>query len=565
MSDLTTRLLDNVSGDEMWRHLGRLVEWDRTSGTQGEADAIDYVVRTLETYGLPVTVHEYQAYLSYPEHGALSVRTEEGVREVRAKTRAFSATTPEAGVQGLLVSIQGGKNMFKADDAVNQISPESVGGKIVLSESGSRGSMLAAQAAGALAYIHMWPSDEDVIHEGIVTPVWGTPTPESADRLPTIPIISIRHDDGVALRAELERGPVDATVHSTTRTGWSTVRMPVTDIPGSSPEFVLVAGHIDSWHYGATDNATGNVACLEIARVLHEHRAELRRGARIAWWVGHSTGRYSGSTWYADHHWNELDERCVAYVNIDSPGALGATDYGLVSAVPETAAVVSSSVEAVTGQVPEIERPLRAGDQSFWGVGIASLYMLLSSRPEGQRAAVGGCGMGWWWHAEEDLIDKADKSVLVADTKIYLHSVARLLSEEVLPLDVSAQLDEVRGFVVDLQQLASDRLDLTPVLEALSELASAFDETSTLAAVRRNEAIRVVNHRLTAVSFTTADRFDHDPAFPLPPLPSLDGVRQLARLDLHSDAFGFLQTRLVRSRNAVVHHLKEATRSCRTT
>lgn len=565
MNDLTTRLLDAVSGDEMWRHLERLVELDRTSGTQGERDAVDYVVRTLEAYGLPVTVHEYQAYLSYPEHGALTVRTDDGTREIRAKTRAFSANTPAAGAQGLLVSIKGGTNMFKADDAVNQISPASVGGKIVLSESGSRGSMLAAQAAGALAYIHMWPSDEDVIHEGIVTPVWGTPTPESADRLPAIPIISIRHDDGVALRAELERGPVEATVHSTTRTGWSTVRMPVTDIPGSSAEFVLVAGHIDSWHYGATDNATGNVACLEIARVLHEHRAELRRGARIAWWVGHSTGRYSGSTWYADHHWHELDERCVAYVNIDSPGALGATDYGLVSAVPDTAAVVSSSVQAVTGQVPEIERPLRAGDQSFWGVGIASLYMLLSSRPEGQRAAVGGCGMGWWWHAEEDLLDKADKAVLVADTKIYLHSVARLMNDEVLPLDVSAQIDEVRGFVEALQPLAADRLDLTPVTDALGELEEAFGQTSTMHTARRNDAIRVVNHRLTAVSFTFADRFDHDPAFPLPPLPSLDVVRQLARLDPHSDAFGFLQTRLVRSRNAVVYHLKEATQACRTT
>lgn len=565
MNDLTTRLLDAVTGDEMWRHLERLVELDRTSGTQGELDAIDYVVRTLEAYGLPVTVHEYQAYLSYPEHGALTVRTGDGAREIRAKTRAFSANTPAAGAQGLLVSIKGGTNMFKADDAVNQISPETVGGKIVLSESGSRGSMLAAQAAGALAYIHLWPSDEDVIHEGIVTPVWGTPTPESADRLPTIPIISIRHDDGIALRAELERGPIEATVHSATRTGWAKVRMPVTNIPGSSAEFVLVGGHIDSWHYGATDNATGNVACLEIARVLHEHRAELRRGARIAWWVGHSTGRYSGSTWYADHHWHELDERCVAYVNIDSPGALGATDYGLVSAVPDTAAVVSRSVEAVTGQVPEIERPLRAGDQSFWGVGIASLYMLLSSRPKGQRAAVGGCGMGWWWHAEEDLLDKADKAVLVADTKIYLHSIDRLMNDEVLPLDVSAQIDEVRGFVEDLLPIATDRLDLEPVTEALGELKEAFGRTSTMNTARRNDAIRVVNHRLTAVSFTFADRFDHDPAYPLPPLPSLDVVRRLARLDPHSDAFGFLQTQLVRSRNAVVYHLKEATQACRTT
>ena len=366
-----------------------------------------------------------------------------------------------------------------------------------------------------------------------------------------------------ALREALERSEVEATVHSTTRTGWSTLRMPVTDIPGREPEFVLVAGHIDSWHYGATDNATGNVACMEIARVLHEHRDQLRRGARIAWWVGHSTGRYSGSTWYADHHWEELDERCVAYVNIDSPGSLGATDYGVVTAVPETAAIVSRSVQEVTGQVPELERPLRAGDQSFWGIGLPSLYMLLSNRPEGERAAVGGCGMGWWWHAEEDLLDKADKDVLTADTKVYLHSVAQLIDAEIVPLDVPAQLRDVQGFVDDLAGAASGHLDLEPVTTALADLEAAYAGLSAADAKRRNAAIRVVSHRLTAVSFTSGNRFEHDPAVPLPPLPALDGARRLVRLDPGSNAYGFLQTRLVRSRNAVVNHLKEAAAFCR--
>ncbi len=66
---------------------------------------------------------------------------------------------------------------------------------------------------------------------------------------------------------------------------------------------MLIAGHFDSWHLGATDNATGNVACLELARVLYAQRDRLQRGVRIAWWPGHSNGRYTGSTWYVDHHW----------------------------------------------------------------------------------------------------------------------------------------------------------------------------------------------------------------------------------------------------------------------
>jgi N-acetylated-alpha-linked acidic dipeptidase len=563
MSDLTQRFLDSISGDEMWTHLEKLCQWDRTSGTEGELEAVDYVKSVLEGYGLPVEIHEYRAYLSYPEHGALTLTGSGEKREIQAKTRAFSASTGPEGVSGEIVSIQGGKNMFKADDAVNQISPETVGGKIVLSESGSRGSMLAAQAAGALGYIHMWPSDEDVIHEGIVTPVWGTPTPETADRIPIIPIISIRHDDGVRIRQALAKGAVEATIRTTARTGWSTLRMPVTEIPGREDDFVLVAGHIDSWHLGATDNATGNVTCLELARVLQENRSQLRRGARIAWWVGHSTGRYSGSAWYADHHWEELNEHCVAYVNIDSPGSLGATDYSVVSAVPETGALVVEGVEKVSGQTPQIERPMRAGDQSFWGVGIPSLFMLLSNRPEGQRAAVGGCGMGWWWHAEEDLLDKADKEVLVKDAKIYAYALARLLQDERLPLDVGAQIDQIDGFVAKLDDAAGPHLSLAPVRDALARLAEDFAAASVRRPEAANDLIREVTHRLTAVSFTSGDRFGHDPAIPLPPVPALDEARKLPQLDPEGDAYGFLRTRLVRSRNAVIHQLKEASRICR--
>lgn len=558
MNCIAKKVVENISIEHMWNHLEQLVQWDRTSGTEGEYAAVDYIKKTLESYGLPVTVHEYRAYLSYPESGALTVSLNGEAIELKAKTRAFSANTPPEGVTGDVVSIIGGTNMFKADNAVNFISPETVGGKIVLSESGSRGTMLAAQAAGAIGYVHMWPSDEHGLHEGIVTNVWGTPTPESAGRVPTIPIITITNADGNRIRAALSQGAVQATLKSVTRTGWSTVRMPVTEIKGSEDDFILVAGHIDSWHYGATDNATGNVACLELARVLSEQQGNLKRSVRIAWWVGHSTGRYAGSAWYADQFWQELDSNCVAYINIDSPGSLGATDYGVVSAVPETAGLVGESVRLITGQDPVIERPMRAGDQSFWGIGIPSLYMLLSNRPEGQRAAVGGCGMGWWWHTEEDLLDKADREVLLKDTKIYGHSLGRLIQDEVLPLDVAAQAREIRAFAQELADAAGEHLDLTLVTAGLDDLAAKAAGLADRPAKQANTIIREVTHLLTAISFTHGNRFDHDPAIPTPPLPALDAARSLPSLDPESDDYGFLLTRLIRNRNQILHQLQLA-------
>lgn len=201
---------------------------------------------------------------------------------------------------------------------------------------------------------------------------------------------------------------------------------------------------------------------------------------------------------------------------------------------------------------------MRAGDQSFWGVGIPSLYMLLSNRPEGQRAAVGGCGMGWWWHTEEDLLDKADREVLLKDTKIYGHSLARLVQDEVLPLDVSAQAREIRNFAQELANAAGDHLDLKPVIRELDDLVTRAASLGELPAEQANTIIREVTHLLTAISFTHGNRFDHDPAIPTPPLPALDAVRSLPSLDPESDDYGFLLARLTRNRNQVIHQLQLA-------
>ena len=96
--------------------------------------------------------------------------------------------------------------------------------------------------------------------------------------------------------------------------------MVAVDIKGKSDSFVLVSGHYDSWYEGITDNAVSDAILLEYARVLYAHRSELKRGVRIAWWSGHSDGRFSGSTWYCDSHYADLRKNCVAHVNLDLTG-----------------------------------------------------------------------------------------------------------------------------------------------------------------------------------------------------------------------------------------------------
>ena len=161
-----------------------------------------------------------------------------------------------------------------------------------------------------------------------------------------------------------------------------------------------------------------------------KNRKKLKRSVRIAWWPGHSTGRYAGSTWFADAFAIDLDENCVAQVNCDSPGCRWATMFKDISWMPETEAYVQSAIKAVTGLPSHGERPHRAGDYAFNNIGISSFFMLSSTMPDDLRAkkgyyTVGGCGGNIAWHTEHDLMDIADKEILLRDIKVYAQAVTR--------------------------------------------------------------------------------------------------------------------------------------------
>ena len=183
--------------------------------------------------------------------------------------------------------------------------------------------------------------------------------------------------DGESLdRGGPARSRFAPSVRTWLREGWMRCLLPVAEIRGQEDpdEFLLVHGHYDSWYEGIGDNATGDAALLELARVLWTLRDRLKRSVRIAWWPGHSTGRYAGSTWYADTFADELDEHCIAQLDIDSPGCAGATAYEEVMWMAEADALCRSSIRDALGLPSAARPPLRAGDYSFNQIGPTGLH-----------------------------------------------------------------------------------------------------------------------------------------------------------------------------------------------
>ncbi|MFP5355860.1 MAG: M28 family metallopeptidase, partial [Gemmatimonadota bacterium] len=395
-------------------------------------------------------------------------------------------------------------------------------------------------------------------------------------RKPKIAVVAVNNPDGMAL-IELARAGGSVTLTSDVTEGWWESPIPVVTIPGTDePEnFVLLHGHYDSWDYGIGDNAVGDATLLEVARVLWEHRASLKRSVKIAWWPGHSTGRYAGSTWFADAFAIDLYEHCIAQVNCDSPGCRWATEYKDISWMDETEAFCQSVIRDVTGQESRGERPHQAGDYSFNNIGISSFFMLLSTMKDSHREelgyyAVGGCGANIAWHTEEDLIHIADREILLKDIKIYLAAVMGVANATVAPFNFRQTLRTFSATLDTYQRAVEGIFDFAPARHAIAELDAALDALGVhackLAAltvadpgVRRvNAAIRRLARLLVPVNYTRGPEFFHDPAETTPALP--DFAPALGAVAMPPDEIGFLRTHLMRGQNRLVAALRDARR-----
>jgi hypothetical protein len=564
-------LLRAVSADHLCGHLDIFSRLVRHSGSEGERQAVEYSARTLRGYGLAADLHEFDALISTPLAGSLEILDAAGnVAFVpRTRTRSFSAATPVGGIMAELVHVpsiaqQRGEMIFSHREMGADYAGIDVAGKVVITADGGPDGVLRAQERGAAAHVHIWPSDEDVVHEMIASSVWGTPTPDSARRLPTIPVLGLNHHDGERIVRMLEAGPLRVRIATDVETGWARLPVVTTTIPGaSSPDFLLVGAHIDSWYEGVTDNATGVAALLEMARVLSEQVGGLHHGVRFAWWPGHSTGRYAGSTWYADTHFRELRDHGLGYLNIDSPGVRDTECWDCRYTTGEVEHVTAAAVRELSGQEPSVRRPLRAADQSFLGIGLPSVgayRMLPPDHPD--RKTVGGCGGAYLWHSPEDTLDKADTAILAADTQIYLALVARICATKRVPYRFAATARDFVEALTTLQSRAGRHLDLTTTMRAAEAFRVAAERLSDVPRVEApwlHEGLKRIARLVNPALFTVNGPFEMDPALQLPLLPGLAPMESLATLEPAGNDYRFLLTTLRRQQNRIEDALVEAT------
>lgn len=556
-------LFDRIDPVEMERHLDVFQELQRESGSEGEREAAEYIVRTLEDYGVDADLGEYDGYVSIPESATVHVDAPRSRTIENSTTTAFSANTCRGGVDGDLVHID---SVGGAADALPDLS----GSVLYIPELPKPKFAVAADEANAEAVLFRSPDEH--LHQGIVSPLWGTPDLENADDLPDIPIAEVTQPDGEWIEERLDHGGVQVTVETTVTTEVTTLPNPVGRIDGTaSDRYMVVGNHVDSWFEGVTDNATAMAATLELARLFADR--EPRRGIVFGFWSAHSTGRYAGSSTYAEENYPDLRENGVAYLHLDLCGLEGADglwyqhmaelgDEHFDAMETATDLDIRDAEESYLGATG---RPARNSDQSFWGAGLSSLLSGARFSPGTEEG--GPVGGGWWWHTTEDTRDKVDIDVLVEETKLYSALVSRICDSPLLPHDYRATVDDARAVLDEIEAEADAAVTFDAERERLDELETTLErvygrfdtvDPNTSGVVTAAEELQVrLGNLLTPAVYMSGPDTRNEPSSGWERMPHLRSARKLTGGTEQTQVFA--EAGLRRGRARLQHRIDRAT------
>ena len=554
-----------ITVEAMDAELDSIVQYDRLSGSPGEIAAVDYLVRTLESEGIQVAVDTFLAFISDPVSATVEVPGTDFAPEAITVSGSGDVQNLQAPLVDMgslrdlppLLTETGERLILAADGpAGSQEFPAypNLQGRIALVTGQPRpGPVTQLSLMGASGVVFVNP--EERLNDLTTTSVWGTPSLRDYHRIPTLPVAQVKRSDGDRLRSMMAAGTVQLRMSTETRTGWKPLHLAVATIPGPTPDapYVLAGGHLDAWYYGGTDNAGANVAMLEMARAFSRHQDQLLRGLVVAWWPGHSNGRYAGSTWFVDQRFDELRRRALAYVNFEGLGQIDAKRFG-ASATSSLSELARTVVGEGVGEPIQTGTPGRNSDQSFNGVGLPLLQLNHSRLSED--------GGYWWWHTPDDTRDKVDAQVLKTDADLYASALTRLLAEPTFPVSLSAPVRRLGALLRSRQEQAGNHFDLSEALTRQRELVQAIDWVETfLSSVDHPEvdlALVAILRPLHRVLYTNLGPYHPDPAESMGALPGLNAVEMLVSNDPTTDRYRFALTTLQREKARILEALDQA-------
>lgn len=312
----------------------------RLTGSDNYVHAVAWAQQQFHTLGL-TNIHTEpftMPALWEPETPAVGQITAPRLQNLHIYSAGWSPSTPDAGITSTVLYL---KKLLPIADL--EAAKASLAGQIVLVDNKSYGDKPAiGDLIKALALLNSY-APKAVLLTGSANGTQNAGTLTFNGELAKMPVAQIGLEDELLIKRMLETGPV--TIHFAFRNRVrpaTQVMNVIADLPGRDlpNEYVIVGGHLDSWHpgTGAQDNGSGAATVLEVARAVQAIGRPPRRTLRFILFGGEEQGLV-GSTAYTKAH--RADMSSIDAVLISDTGAQPAKGWYLMGRNDEKQALTS--------------------------------------------------------------------------------------------------------------------------------------------------------------------------------------------------------------------------------
>lgn len=555
-------ILSDSSVERAWDHLQWIQENApvRINGAGDDLRAAEYFAEQLDTYGLEAYLDQFTTYRSVPLRGDLRILTSETM-DIACEACGHIVSTSDIGIEADLI--------FVGPGAPADYENKDVRGRIVLTDITSgparpeKARIAVDHQAAGIIFINMGPPEHHNIPMGAIKSVWGNPTRASMAEIPQIPAIGITRADGDRLIALCGNGQVHIRMIAQASRDWGPLPQTWGRLQGgaSNGDVLIVGGHFDAWEPGMSDNAAGNALILELAERIYPLRDQLKRDIIFAFWNGHEIGEIAGSTWFLDTHWDEIDERGIAYFNVDSVGFTRTSHFETASTT-ELIRFHQDVESLVLGGPAHRKKLTRGNEQPFIPIGLPSLEGSYRYS-EQQIAAWNGASGGWWWHSTADTLDKVDPERYRQTRGIYAGYILEMCMRPILPFNYADVAENLKDRIVQVDQHYAMDLPVDAFCDAAESLMKRIsDEPNPVDPDRFNHTLKRLSRILMPVFETFGGRYDQDrvahPALSSP-IPILHELQDYLDLPEEDEQRHLMDTELLRGRNQLSDTLRRAT------
>jgi len=260
-------------------------------------------------------------------------------------------------------------------------------------------------------------------------------------------------------------------------------------------EWVILGNHRDAWEFGGVDPSSGTASMLELSRALGELKRQgfrPRRTLVICSWDGEEYA-LTGSTEWGEQFADELRQKAVAYLNVDSSASGPNFQGDAVASLAPLLVEVSRSLQNPSGKTlyqtwrdyrqreSASKRPLRDDELADTRIGSGSDHTVFLNFLGIPTVGLHFDGPYGVYHSMYDnffwMNHFGDPGYLYHRLMAQLWGVLalRLANAEIIPFDFDSYGDHIRQFVTELGLRSGVLRGKTKVnLDSLRDRISGF-------------------------------------------------------------------------------------------